>query len=570
MAKNHQWGCRSSATVSWSLSSFFGYGMEGNSTALTLGSMDPSTLLDDLDAEQRHAVATDSRLVAVIAGAGSGKTRVLTRRIAHRVVTGTADARHTLVLTFTREAASELRRRLPRLGLGERVEAGTFHSVMLGLLRQRWADRNRPAPTLVDDRRRLVGEIAGRAALDETRRRDQLGGGAGHHARGVPERGPTRRAQAAARRRPDRDACSPTTATTSGGAVSSTSTTCSASPSRRCSTTTTSRPRHDGASGTCSSTRRRTSTRSSTGSSTCCATTHDDLFLVGDPAQAIFAFNGTDPSLLIDVSDRFPGIEIVRLPTNHRCTPQIVEAGAHVLAAGGQPATSDPAGPTVTPSVSSTAPTRSTRPRLVARLIRHLDPGLVGTGGVAVLARTNAQLVAIRASIEHAGIPVRRRIDGAGSPYRDAVGAASRQGSAARLRSWAHDLLDGLDPDGHRVVLTPEQVRVADSVLDFLREQPLGDGVAYRSWVSTTDPFDLRDDRGVELLTFHGAKGREWHTVFVTGVETGLVPIRSASTGRRARRGGAVAVRRPRPAPPMSSSSPGVPAAAGTSASRAR
>ena len=100
-----------------------------------------------------------------------------------------------------------------------------------------------------------------------------------------------------------------------------------------------------------------------------------------------------------------------------------------------------------------------------------------------------------------------------------------------RLRSWAHDLLDGLHPDGDRAVLTPEQLRVAESVLDFLREQPLGDGVAYRSWVSTTDPFDLRDDRGVELLTFHGSKGREWHTVFVTGVETGLVPIRSATTG---------------------------------------
>ena len=109
-------------------------------------------LLDDLDAEQRHAVTTESRLVAVVAGAGSGKTRVITRRVAHRVVTGTADARHTLVLTFTREAAGELRRRLPRLGLGERVEAGTFHSVMLALLRQRFADRNRPMPTLVDDR----------------------------------------------------------------------------------------------------------------------------------------------------------------------------------------------------------------------------------------------------------------------------------------------------------------------------------------------------------------------------------------------------------------------------------
>ena len=73
LAKNHQCGCRSSATDSLSLSSFFGYGMDSNSTALTLGAMDPSTLLDDLDAEQRHAVTTDSRLVAVIAGAGSAR-----------------------------------------------------------------------------------------------------------------------------------------------------------------------------------------------------------------------------------------------------------------------------------------------------------------------------------------------------------------------------------------------------------------------------------------------------------------------------------------------------------------
>ena len=103
----------------------------------------------------------------------------------------------------------------------------------------------------------------------------------------------------------------------------------------------------------------------------------------------------------------------------------------------------------------------------------------------------------------------------------------------------------GSDPDSDRAVLTPEQSRVAESVLDFLREQPLGDGVAYRSWVSTTDPFDLRDDRGVELLTFHGSKGREWHTVFVTGVETGLVPIRSATTAAQRGEEARLLVRRP-------------------------
>ena len=118
--------------------------------------MDSHDLLTDLDADQRRAVTTESRLVAVIAGAGSGKTRVLTRRIAYRIATDSADARHTLALTFTREAAGELRRRLRHIGLGERIEAGTFHSVALGLLRQRWADQGRPMPTIVDDRPRPV------------------------------------------------------------------------------------------------------------------------------------------------------------------------------------------------------------------------------------------------------------------------------------------------------------------------------------------------------------------------------------------------------------------------------
>jgi DNA helicase-2/ATP-dependent DNA helicase PcrA len=73
--------------------------------------------------------------------------------------------------------------------------------------------------------------------------------------------------------------------------------------------------------------------------------------------------------------------------------------------------------------------------------------------------------------------------------------------------------------------------RVALVVLDFLREQPLGDGVGFRGWVLSTSPFSGEDDhRGVDLLTFHAAKGREWPTVIVTGVESGLVPHRSAST----------------------------------------
>src|SRR5262245_35090910 len=116
--------------------------------------------LADLDPDQVAAVSTPSTLVAVIAGAGSGKTRVLTRRIAYRAAAGTADARHTLALTFTREAAGELRRRLRRGGLREPIGAGTFHAAARGLLRQRWLEPGQRPPTVVGDRERLLAEVA--------------------------------------------------------------------------------------------------------------------------------------------------------------------------------------------------------------------------------------------------------------------------------------------------------------------------------------------------------------------------------------------------------------------------
>ena len=118
-------------------------------------------ILAGLDSFQSAAVTSSSPLLAVIAGAGSGKTTVLTRRVAHRCVSGVADPSHTVVLTFTRQAAGELRRRLATFGLRDQPMSGTFHSVALRLLRQYWDDHDRRHPTLVSDRSRLVGEVLG-------------------------------------------------------------------------------------------------------------------------------------------------------------------------------------------------------------------------------------------------------------------------------------------------------------------------------------------------------------------------------------------------------------------------
>ncbi|MEQ1788377.1 MAG: UvrD-helicase domain-containing protein, partial [Acidimicrobiales bacterium] len=111
--------------------------------------MDPEALLEGLDDAQRAAVISTAQPLVVLAPAGSGKTRVLTRRIAHRVASETADPRHVLALTFTRKAAGELDDRLRRLGLRGDVTTGTFHAVAWGALRTRWADQGRTALTLL-------------------------------------------------------------------------------------------------------------------------------------------------------------------------------------------------------------------------------------------------------------------------------------------------------------------------------------------------------------------------------------------------------------------------------------
>ena len=104
-------------------------------------------LLHGLTPEQREAVTSEAAPLCILASAGAGKTRVLTRRIAYRSRFGGADARHSVALTFTRKAAGELQHRLRSSGLREQVAAGTFHSLASAQLHRWWADRRqRPRP----------------------------------------------------------------------------------------------------------------------------------------------------------------------------------------------------------------------------------------------------------------------------------------------------------------------------------------------------------------------------------------------------------------------------------------
>ena len=484
--------------------------------------LSPDLLLADLDADQRRAVTTESRLVAVVAGAGSGKTRVLTRRVAYRIATGSADGTHTVVLTFTRQAAGELRRRLPRLGLTERIAAGTFHSIAQQLLRQRWSDLDQQPKTIISDRDRLVGQLMGRDGLDELVNEMDWA-----TARGIDADRYEAEARLASRRSSvaaDRVAAALAAYRKEkhkrgvldlDDLLSMTIEAIESDPEFAASVQW--RFRHvlvDEAQDL-NPLQHRLVELFSAG--------HDDLFLVGDPAQAIYGFNGSDPTLLIDVADRFPGIEIVRLPVNHRCTPQIVDAAAHSLRADGQSTKVVSARPDGAVVNMITHDDAKAEAQWVAERIARLDPTLVRSAQVAVLARTHAVLAASRAALTEAGVAVRRLVDGPGSPFTPILAEAYRIRQPNRMRQWSRDQFDLIEGEGD------PRAEVAEAALEFLREQPTGDGTSFRTWVTTTDPFG-RDLPGVDVLTFHSAKGREWHTVHLVGCETSLVPHRSATT----------------------------------------
>src|SRR3954468_1036367 len=122
---------------------------------------DPERLLEDLDPEQREAVVTTSGPVAILAGAGTGKTRVISRRTAYAITTGVVPADQALVVTFTDKAAGKMVDRLRGVGLPG-VTARTFHAHALRQLRHFWPLRHdgEPLPQLLDSKAPILGRLA--------------------------------------------------------------------------------------------------------------------------------------------------------------------------------------------------------------------------------------------------------------------------------------------------------------------------------------------------------------------------------------------------------------------------
>ena len=479
-------------------------------------------MLHGLDAEQCAAVTSTAAPLAIIAAAGSGKTTVLTRRIAYRVANGTAMAQHVLALTFTRDAAAELKRRLRKLDIREPIEAGTFHGVALRLLRDRALAANNAPPQVANDRLRLAREVVSElkmqvepygalADLDWANARMVPADQYEHAVRLARRRSaiaPSRFADFAAayerlkRRRGVVDfddllnhtlkALRTDPAWTEGVHW---------------------RYRHLFVDETQDLNPLQHAVLEGLRGG------RPDLCLVGDPRQAIYGWNGADPTTLAEVEVRYPGVTVLALSSNYRCSPQVVRAGAAALSAGGQQDSS-----------------LSRQPAAAAVAVRQFDDDVAEAEAIAahlqgllyhhrgrelaVLARTNEQLTVLQRTLSAFGIDAER---GSGrSPLEVALSAAYRCTSREQLAVW----VDTTFGEGDELTR-----RVAEEADHFLSSGVPG---SFRTWVELRDPFDHLDPAdsrdSVALLTFHAAKGREWWGVVITGAEEGLIPHSSASS----------------------------------------
>jgi DNA helicase-2/ATP-dependent DNA helicase PcrA len=501
-------------------------------------------LLVGLTPSQRAAVTSGATPLCVLASAGAGKTRVLTRRIAYRALIGTADPRHTLALTFTRKAAGELHERLRSLGLRQQVAAGTFHALASAQLHRWWSDRGERPPALLERKSRLLAPLAAsRPPLAAIPVSDLAGHIEWAKARLVA---------------PD---CFESAAHAAGRALPS-SVPASALASlyaryedekvrrglvdfddllARCADAIDTDPTFAGA--------QRWRWRhlfvdefqdlnplqhrlllAWLGTST-------DLCVVGDPHQAVYGWNGADPDLLAQVATRWPATEVVHLDDNHRSSPQIVAAGAAVLGPAGRRLRS--AGRDGPRPAIRTYPSETAEAYGIATGLRRCSAAGQRWGAMAVLTRTNAQLLPIQRALAAAGIPFwspaqRLLLD---DPAARAIlsDLGSRRHTAlqtviADLMAQADDGDEGDEgaDDRRSVVAT-----LAELARTFHHQEPQGKAGQWLAWLPSAlsdDPSGAPSTEAVTLCSFHRAKGLEWEAVWLAGLERGFVPIGRATS----------------------------------------
>ena len=489
--------------------------------------MDAERIFAGLNPEQRAAVEATRGPVCILAGAGTGKTTTITRRIAWQVASGAFAAPELVACTFTDKAAGELRARLAALGV-EGVRASTFHSAALALLRRVAGDPGRilstkalllrqignrlPAPYKF----RPAGDLATEIEWAKNRRLTPQTyiAALGDHESPLPADLAHRVFREYEKRKNEAGALD------FEDLLERTIQVLEADPHAL----------------ELVRERWRAFTVDEYQDVNLLQQTLLDLWLgdrdevcaVGDDYQSIYGFTGASAQWLLALPRRYANAHVVRLEQNYRSTPQVLAlANRLVPKLGGAEKTlratlADGPEPEVLPNAD------------VAVRIKELASAGVALEEQAVLVRTNARAADFEEAFHEAGIPFQgasllsrdaaRRVLKA--VQRDAGPAGEVVRQAALSLGWLEQPPEKL---GER-----EQTRQADLArLVRLAEQFDGDVPAFIA--SLHERFGATSGRGVHLLTLHRAKGLEFEAVYLPRLEEGELPNRRADVDEERR-----------------------------------
>ncbi|WP_079144654.1 ATP-dependent DNA helicase UvrD2 [Streptomyces agglomeratus] len=540
----------------------------GGVTAATHSSLFPQVpdsadaVLEGLDPEQRQVATALHGPVCVLAGAGTGKTRAITHRIAYGVRAGVLQPASVLAVTFTNRAAGEMRGRLRQLGAGG-VQARTFHSAALRQLQYFWPKAvGGDLPRLVERKIQLVAEAAARCRvrLDRNELRDVTGEIEwAKVTQTVPGDYPAVAAKAG--RDAPRDAAE----------ISQIYAMYEQLKRDRgmidfedvlLLTVGILQDRHDIADHVRSQYQHFVVDEYQDVSPLqqrlleLWLGDRPNLCVVGDASQTIYSFTGATPDYLLDFRTKYADATVVKLVRDYRSTPQVVHLANGLLAqAHGRAAEHrlelvsqrEPGpDPVYTEYADEPAEAEGT-----ARRIRDLVAAGVPAGEIAVLYRINAQSEVYEQALADAGVPYQLRGAERFFERQEVRKAINGLRSAARFGDN--------DPLLDDVVDLPSQTRAVLSGNGWTTQPPAGSGAVRDQWESLAALVRLAEDfaqtrpaatlsdlvaelderaaaqhaptvQGVTLASLHSAKGLEWDAVFLVGLTEGMMPITYAKT----------------------------------------
>ncbi len=516
-----------------------------------MGGMNPEELLDALDPDQRAVATQVAGPLAVLAGAGTGKTRAITYRIAYGAAMGAFDPSNVLAVTFTQRAAFEMRHRLAQLGV-PKAQARTFHSAALRQLRHFWPTVvGGPLPDVIPHKASLVAASAARLGItiDRTNVRDIAAEvewakvsmiDAAHYASRVAR---LRRDVPAGLDAGDMARLLDVyeDAKNERGVIDF----------------------EDILIYLCGMLQERADVASIVRKQYRSFVVDEfqdvnllqarlldlwlggrhDVCVVGDVAQTIYSFTGASPDYLTGFGRKHPGARIVELTRDYRSTPQIVTLANDVLARSTQRegtvrlSSQRDGGAQV---AYRTYDDDRAEAEGVAASIADLIEGGVAPHSIAVLMRTNGQSQAFEEALGARGIPVavaggkpffaRDDVRTAISRLRAAAAAATDQGSVAEI---VRDVLSGVgwSPEAPSGQAGSERWSNMNAIVGWADDSSADTLAAFVSELDERVAYQVEPDKaGVELATIHAAKGLEWDAVFLVGVAEGLLPISYAKT----------------------------------------